>query len=106
MGYRLTIDERELHIWINENDKDYIYAETSIIRYINKFNKLGWEKVKEQYYDDGTIESVTYKVPLYAISFRKPVKVKKEMTEEQKEAARERMKMMVERRKSKKQNVV
>lgn len=102
MSYRLTVDERELHIWINENDKDYIYAETSIFKYINKFNKLGWEKVNEQYYEDGTIESVTYKVPLCAISFRKPVKMKREMTEEQKEAARERMKMMVERRKSKK----
>lgn len=86
---KLHRDERETLIIFNEADNEYI-IETTIFAHIRKFDKLGYEVVKEQKYSDGTIMSKEYKVPKFAITFRKPVK--RVVSEEQKKELAERLK--------------
>ena len=80
--YRLAIDERETIL-------SYVY--TAVRKHMNKFEKLGWECTKVEYYPDGEVFGKFYKVPNCAISFRSPEKRKVNLTEEQREALRERM---------------
>lgn len=86
--YRLTSDERETILNYNEADNCWeVY--TAVRKHMNKFDKLGWECTNIEYYPDGEISGKFYKVPNRAIAFRSPVK--KELTEEQKKAAIERL---------------
>ena len=93
MGY--TKEERETHIWINEIDNEYYCIETNMFSYINKYNKL-WYEIIKSLEEDGKIIDATYKVPKFAISFRKPVK--RTVTEEQRQKASERFKNMWEKK--------
>ena len=52
-------------------------------------------------YSDNTVESKEYEVPKFAISFRKPEKIKRELSEEQRQAMVERMKAVQEAKHSK-----
>ena len=83
---KLTRAERETHIGIDAIEECAI-IDTSIPKDINKCKKLGYEIIKENHYEDGTICSVIFKVPRRCISFRglQP----RVMTEEQKQRARE-----------------
>ena len=90
---RLTIEERETNILFNEKD-GYWSIVTDVPKHMNKFDKLGYECVKTIYYPDGSVETKEYKVPAHAVSFRSPEKRVSHMTDEQKEAARERMKRL------------
>ena len=87
----LTKEERETVIVINEAENEVI-IDTSIATHIRKFDKLGYKCISEQKYPDGTTESKQYKVPKFAISFRKPVK--REISEEQRQRLSERAKEM------------
>lgn len=89
---KLTIEERETTISYNEADGFYTIA-TDVQKHIRKFDRLNYECVNTIYYPDGTVETKEYKVPEWAVSFRKPEKVKISMTEEQKAAAAERLKL-------------
>lgn len=85
--YRLAIDERETILSYNEAD-NFWEVYTAVRKHMNKFEKLGWECTNIEYYPDGEVFGKFYKVPNRAISFRSPVK--REVTEEQRQAARER----------------
>ena len=90
MGYHVTLEERETTLNYNEADNCWeVY--TAVSKHINKFDKLGWECTNIEYYPDGEVSGKFYKVPNCAISFRSPVKIKRSMTEEQRQAARERL---------------
>jgi uncharacterized protein YciI len=88
---KLTAEERETIITFCEAD-DYFVIDTSYQVHIRKFDKLGYECTGTQLYDDGSVMAKQYKVPKFAIVFRKPVK--HEMTEEQRQNASERMKKL------------
>lgn len=88
MGNHLTLEERETTLNYNEADNCWeVY--TAVRKHMNRFDKLGWECTNIEYYPDGEISGKFYKVPNRAISFRSPVK--KELTEEQRKAAIERL---------------
>lgn len=91
MSDKLTRAERETIIIYNELDDAYI-IDSSVQKHIRRFDKLGYECTDTQLYDDGTMCSKQYKVPVCAISFRSPVK--RELTDEQREKLRERMAKM------------
>lgn len=97
-NYKLTKDERETLLNYSEAD-GYWEIDTSVAVHVRKFNKLGYECISTQFYPDGTVMSKTYRVPKHAISFRKPEKVKREMTEEQRAAMSDRVKAMQAARK-------
>lgn len=86
MSEKLHKDERETIITFCEADDEYI-VETSIAVHMRKFDKLGYECIGEQRYSDGSTMSKEYRVPKFAITFRKPVKRVSRMTEEQRAAA-------------------
>ena len=89
---RLTIEERETNILFNEKD-GYWSIVTDVPKHMRKFDRLGYACINTIYYPDGSVETKEYKVPEWAVSFRKPEKVKISMTEEQKAAAAERLKL-------------
>lgn len=91
MSDKLTREERETLILYNEVDDEFI-IDSSVQKHIRKFDKLGYECTDTRNYDDGTVCSKSYKVPVRSISFRSPEKRK--VTEEQRQAARERFAKM------------
>src|SRR5574344_3042204 len=97
---KLTKEERETLFNYAEMD-GYWEIDTSVAVHMRKFDKLGYECTGTQYYPDGTIQAKTYKVPKHAISFRKPEKVKRKMSDEQKAVMSERVKAMQAARKNK-----
>lgn len=66
---KLTRAEWETHISIDELE-GYAIIDTSIPKDINKCRKLGYEIIKENHYEDGTVCNVIFKAPRKAISFR------------------------------------
>lgn len=89
MTEKLHKDERETIITFCEADDEYI-IETSIAVHMRKFDKLGYECIGEQKYADGSIMSKEYRVPKFAIVFRKPTK--REYSEEERAAIAQRLK--------------
>ena len=96
---KLTQAEREFILIYNELDRVWI-AESSIPKFWRKLEKRNWTCTKVQYYSDGTIcsKSFTSNSPK-GITITDPTKAKKEMTEEQKQLAAERIKNMHSKRK-------
>ena len=86
-NYNLHADERETILLFNMAD-GYWDVSTSIPAHMNKFKKLGWEQTNDNGYE------LSFKVPKNAIQFRNPKK--RELTEEQKQVLRERMRKMRE----------
>lgn len=90
MGNYLTLKECETTLNYNEADNCWeVY--TAVRKHMNKFDKLGWECTNVEYYPDGEISGKFYKVPNRAISFRSPEKREVNLTEEQRQAIRERL---------------
>ena len=103
-GFRkLTKEERETIVNYSELDGKW-YIDSSVSAHIKKLDKLGYKCVNTQYYPDGTVEAKQYECPKFAVSFRKPEKVKREMSEEQKLAMSERVKAMHEAKRKNKNN--
>jgi len=90
---KFSKEEKETHIWIDETDNEYYYVETNMSNYINKFKRLKYELIKEEKEDNRVISAV-FKIPKFAISFRKPVKMTRNLTDEQKKQMSERMKKL------------
>ena len=67
--HRLTREEWETHISIDA-EGECATIDTSIPKDINKCRKMGYEVIKENRYEDGTICSVIFKAPRRAITFR------------------------------------
>lgn len=79
---KLTKEERETHISVSEQDGTAI-IDTSIQRDITKCRKLGYEVIRENHYEDGSICNVVFKVPRRAISFRSMEAMNKEPSKKQ-----------------------
>lgn len=97
------ISEREVTINILQNkDEDWV-AElyTNIHKYCTKCLRQGWTQTSETLHKDGTWISATFIAPAKAISIGKAIKVKRQMTEEQKQAAKERMQKWHEQKQQK-----
>ena len=88
---KLTREEQETHISIDATE-EMAMIDTSIPKDINKMKKLGYEVIMENHYEDGSTMNVIFRVPRKAIGFRAPKR--KEMSEERKEALRERARQM------------
>lgn len=86
---RLTTDERETILIYNDADK-YWEIYSAVPKHMRKFDKLNYEVIKTETYDDGEVMAKFYKVPQNAISFRDHTK-KKTLTDEQRAALAERM---------------
>ena len=89
--HRLTREEWETHISIDAEGECAI-IDTSIPKDINKCKKLGYEIVRENHYEDGTICSVIFKAPRRAITFRSMEAVNRKgvpMSEKRKNKLRE-----------------
>lgn len=85
---RLTKDERETILSYNEAD-GYWTIYTGVQSHIRKFDKLNYLITDIDYYPDGEVAGKFYQVPKNAISFKDPTK-KRNISEEQKQALRER----------------
>ena len=87
---KLTQAEREFYLNYNELDKVWV-AESSIPKFWRKLEKKNWICINVQYYPDGTVCSKTFiSNSSKGVSITDPTK-KREITEEQKQAMRERM---------------
>lgn len=86
---QLTRDEREVHISLDEITNQWV-AEVSIGKYITKFRNAGWRELRRLEYEDGRPAIVWFAAPAFALGIRKPVK--RQMSDEQRKAAAERMK--------------
>ena len=87
---KLTRAEWETHISIDAVEECAI-IDTSIPKDINKCKKLGYEVIRENHYEDGTVCNVIFKMPRRAISFRRMEAVNRQpapLTEEEKERKR------------------
>lgn len=85
---RLTKDERETACVYNEAD-GYWTIYSAVQPHIRKFDKLNYPITDIDYYPDGEVAGKFYQVPKNAISFKNPTK-KRNISEEQKQALRER----------------
>ena len=85
---RLTKEERETACVYNEAD-GYWTIYSAVQSHIRKFDKLNYPVTDIDYYPDGEVAGKFYQVPKNAISFKDPTK-KRNISEEQKQALRER----------------
>lgn len=88
---RLSADERETHLYI-ENNAKVVIMDSTIPRDYNKALRQGWTPIRKTVYPDGTVCGYILEAPLRCLSFRS-VK-KREYSEEQLNAMRDRMKMI------------
>ena len=90
---KLTQAEREFFLNYNELDKVWV-AESSIPKFWRKLEKKNWTCIKVQYYPDGTVCSKTFTSnSTKGVTITDPTK-KREMSEAQKQAMRERASKM------------
>lgn len=87
------MEEREVIINIHQDtDTSEWIAEidTNIRKYANRCIKMGWEQVSETVHKDGTWISSTFKAPASAVLLRNANSKKRILTEEEKQALKER----------------
>lgn len=100
---KLTPEEREVLINISADENGKLWAEidTTIQKYANKCIKQGWEQTSETRHTDGSWQGATFRAPATAIGIRNPnVKRSRTMTEEQRLAASERLRLAREKKMS------
>ena len=94
----LTREERET-LFNHDEISDKWTCETSERVWNTKLQKAGWTLTEEGRNTKGQWVYSVYEAPSFALSVRSAIKVKREMTEEQKQAARERMIALQNKRK-------
>jgi hypothetical protein len=96
---KLTPEEREVLINISADEKGKLWAEidTTIQKYANKCIKQGWEQISETRHTDGSWQGATFRASATAIGIRNP-NAKRTMSDEQKQAMSERMRLMREKK--------
>lgn len=72
---RLTLEEKEVHVSLDDIDKTWI-MDTTIMRYYNKAKKQKWKQLKEYVYEDGTVCGGVFQAPFFAITIRSTEKKK------------------------------
>ena len=93
-----TREKRET-LFNHDEVSDKWICETSERTWNTKLQKAGWTLIEEGRNSKGNWVYSIYQAPSFALSVRSAVKVKREMTEEQKQAARERMITLQSKRK-------
>ena len=85
--------EREMTINISMNENGEWTAEiyTNIHKYHNRCIKQGWTQISETVHKDGSWVASEFIAPAKAISIGNAVRPKRQMSEEQRQAAKERM---------------
>lgn len=83
--------EMTINIALNENEEWIAEIYTNIHKYYNRCKKQGWKQTSETIHTDGSWISATFEAPAKAITIGKANKPKRQMTEEQKQAAAQRM---------------
>lgn len=85
--------EREMTINVSLNTDNEWIAEiyTNIHKYHNRCIKQGWKQISETTHNDGSWVASEFIAPAKAISIGKAIRPKRQMSEEQKQAAKERM---------------
>ena len=84
---RLSKDEHECLLSYSEVDNKWC-ADVSVAKLRTKFVKKGWTETSQTVLEDGTWQASTFEAPYHAVSIRSPEK--RELSEEQKQAIRER----------------
>ena len=72
---RLTLDEREVHLYYDTVDKVWI-MDTMVLKYYNKAKKQGWKQLKEYVYDDNSICGGVFEAPGHSVTIRSTAKKK------------------------------
>lgn len=90
MIQKYTAEEREVHIWLDDIDRVW-RAEASIPKYIRSFQRAGWKQVASEVNDDGVEIYAAFEALTHAITIRKAEKVKRVLTDEQREEAARRL---------------
>lgn len=103
----LSVEEQELHISMMRGDERFtVYASNTL--YINRLDKYvarnsDW-KVEDVAKANGEVVAKTYSAPVKYLLLREKLPPKRELTEDEKEALRERMQKMQEARKQSLEN--
>lgn len=84
MEYSFHKDELETILIYNRADDCWVVS-TNIPHHWNRFEKQGWTKTNDNGYER------SYKAPKNAVTFRNLNRIKRELTEEQKQANAERL---------------
>lgn len=89
---RVTAEEREvtINLYPNENGEWTAFLYTCVEKYANRCKKQGWTQISETRHTDGYFVGAEFTAPAKAISIRNANPPKREMTEEQREAASKR----------------
>lgn len=89
---RVTAEEREvtINLYPNENGEWTAFLYTCVEKYANRCKKQGWTQISETRHTNGYFISAEFTAPAKAISIRNANPPKREMTEEQREAASKR----------------
>lgn len=90
---KLTKEERETIFRIDDDSNEW-EAYTCISKDMKRLEKQGWSVKHIQYYYDGTVMTMTFSAPRYALSIGKAKRKTKTFTAEQRQAASERMKKL------------
>ena len=94
---KLSRNEREVSFIFNEGEGVW-YADTSIPKWWRRLESKNWICINTQYYSDGTVCSKMFKGSKKGVTITDPFKVR-EVSDEQREAARERFMKMREKEK-------
>lgn len=104
MGLKLSQEEQETHLWFDVLKKCW-FADTTYPPHWRELERKGWVCVSTTLYPDGTIESKRFTSGnKKGVSFTNPTKTR-EMTEEQREAARLRFQQYHAQKKAENDNV-
>lgn len=89
MSSKLMLEEQETFVRYDVIDKMW-YADTTYPPHMRKFEKKGWECTNTSYYEDGTVQGKSFcSGSKKGVTISNPTTTRN-MTEEQKEAARQR----------------
>lgn len=86
------IDEREVHFSLDDVDRVW-RADSSIPKYIRLLHKAGWKQTASEKNSKGVEIYASFEAPAHAISIRKAKRQKRVMTDEQRAAAAERLRL-------------
>ena len=98
MNGSLFTEERETVIRYDYVEKCW-YADTSVSKHITKFKKQGWEIVSQTINEQGIVQAVEFKCDNpSSITIGRAVKRKRDLTEEQRNEAIERLRVAREKK--------
>lgn len=86
---KLSADEREVHIWMDDVDRRW-RADASIPKYIRRFERMGWERLRQDCDESGRPVYAMFAAPEHSVSIRAAEKKKRAYTDAQRAAAAQR----------------